>query len=214
MSDTTEALLEVARRIEEHPETYNQSMWVAGLFDLSPMGLVEALSEGACGTAYCMAGHAVTVRPDLVQPDDSWEQAGARILGLEDDLARAIFSEGWKPDDPAGALRLISSIPEPRNLVDVFNVAKNMKTILRGALLAGSHLDRLHLAGLDLAGFDLSGCGICYTTFQDCDFSTAVFDVTCLTDCRFNNCNFSGASWVDSEVDAPSIFDGCTGEIV
>lgn len=47
--------------------------------------------ENDCGTTACIAGWAVYLYPQDVKRGDDWVTAGARILGLEKDLARNLF---------------------------------------------------------------------------------------------------------------------------
>lgn len=155
---TTERLLALADAIEQHPEYHNQGAWVKDPDRLieNPMGFKGKGIYG-CGTTFCIAGGLVLLTPDgedfgYGTTDDEgvrvaydWAYAGQLAGGLEPDLADAIFSPEYKPDDMPSVLRIIASVPEGERTV-------------RAVIEAGlKELQGANLIGVDLRGLDLTG---------------------------------------------------------
>lgn len=70
----------IADQIEQHPETYDQNHY-------------------RCGTAHCVAGHAVAISGLEMSQWDT-EAAARELLGLTDDEGDTLFNMYWRP--PAG----------------------------------------------------------------------------------------------------------------
>lgn len=113
MNRNTNLFLAIADTIERHPEMHVQEVW--------------AEHRNDCGTAACIAGHAVmTAKPhwlDQTMPEwaqdtdkswglrledeviraegvyPNWENVGANVLGLHDFEARILFDGSASPRD-------------------------------------------------------------------------------------------------------------------
>ena len=114
---------EVIRRIEEYPETHNQTVWFRS-FDNCPVGTIRVdgirhappiETWGGCGTSACVAGHAVIVALEagMEVVDASIEVAAANLLGLTFiDQQRDIFSAVTRRDKVLELLHEIASCEE------------------------------------------------------------------------------------------------------
>lgn len=86
----TTLFLQIAERIEEKPELYNQA-------------LISCRTE--CGTAYCIGGWAMflsygeTYCALISEPDESLGEikSARELLGLDFDSADMLFVGSWKP---------------------------------------------------------------------------------------------------------------------
>lgn len=88
----TAALRKVATDILARPYSYNQGQWVT-----------------ECGTAFCIAGHAVANDPEALRScayyssaghlvfSDNTQYYGERLLGLNDSEAEFLFAAWWTP---------------------------------------------------------------------------------------------------------------------
>lgn len=98
-------LRRIARMIRKHPQHFHMDSVVSTANDQdhayfsSAKGLVRWFKsrkrklENECGTTACIAGWAVYLYPDDVARGDDWVKAGARILGLDIDTARNLFTD-------------------------------------------------------------------------------------------------------------------------
>ena len=78
-------LSEIRKLILEEPKRYDQTAWRYKW----PVGCQEA---PACGTTACVAGWVVTLKvPDFSAYQHSFEDEGARVLGLSPAAAEALF---------------------------------------------------------------------------------------------------------------------------
>lgn len=94
---------------------------------------------------------------DGVDPDWSWEDAGAAVLGLGDSLAQAIFTATYQPDDLPGVLRLLAGLGEPRTLRAAIDAGLRD---FAGADLSGAYLDGADLTGANLRGAEVIGADL------------------------------------------------------
>ena len=80
-------LRKVLDHIDAHPDEWNQSMWA---------------TETECGTAYCVAGHAVAMTEGVIfdefgyGPAESlcWTDGAQKALGVTDDEGLSLFYAG------------------------------------------------------------------------------------------------------------------------
>lgn len=93
-TNTTDRLAAVADIIEFTPQRWDQSTWFENVRDDHAWpALVIAVGwaeEEDCGTAGCVAGWAVALCPEITHAAD-WYEAGAEALGLDRELAEALF---------------------------------------------------------------------------------------------------------------------------
>lgn len=116
-TSTTERLLMVADIIEAQPQRYRQDNWWSdGAFGLplpDPSTVYGRALADDCNTYACIAGWAValTPRPKRVT---SWQEAGARALGLAAALANFLFSAHFEAPAAmvADMLRRMADVPE------------------------------------------------------------------------------------------------------
>lgn len=136
---TTERLIKVADIIETNPEAYYQYSWVQlsaeeesyfrqlleieegarlEYYHYDKVGLQQGLDNAGCGTTCCLAGWAVRYTPKEIDLPRDWDEAGAKALGLDSQLAEAMFQGGFGQElvDPhihiAAMLRFLATLPE------------------------------------------------------------------------------------------------------
>lgn len=132
LPQTTAERLRAVADVIEAEEAWDQGTWVSP----SILELKELLDEGAkfeyrgfdnvyvqqgrndpaCGTKCCIAGWAVRFTPRHTMLPVDWVLAGARALGVDQELAEVMFSPFFAVDQPgsdvAHLLRLLAELPE------------------------------------------------------------------------------------------------------
>lgn len=135
---TSERLRAVADTIERKPENFHMSTWRSGYYDHPVKDFAGEPVE--CGTVCCVAGWAVALAPQvLVTEHDSWGSAGARLLGLNHQLAVGLFcfttletvagTAEKAASSMAACLRRLSKIPEGERTLDSPDVAEALAEI-------------------------------------------------------------------------------------
>lgn len=74
--------------------------------------LRRTASTGSCGTAACVAGWAVAAAPPSLTAGEGWYGAGAKALGIDYDLALAMFDGECGHERLVEAFRWCADEPE------------------------------------------------------------------------------------------------------
>lgn len=127
----------VADIIEQHPEAHDQSVWAESViryrenvYEGSPLYVSE---QRDCGTVACVAGWAVAcsppalvksakpyvwIREDGTREEASWSAAGAKALGIDQELADDLFAAGVQRDQLVKALRMLAMLPPEKRTAE------------------------------------------------------------------------------------------------
>lgn len=93
-----ERLLQLADKIAAVPHAKGWYAGYAGSYDF-PAGdsfnMTTWRQEHECGTVACIAGFAVMMWPEHVNPKESMEDNATRILGLAPEVANHLFRGYW-----------------------------------------------------------------------------------------------------------------------
>jgi hypothetical protein len=199
---STERLRAVADLLEEEPHAYDQSVWlVVDEAYVSEELLVDAVGGskfgfGAepCNTRGCIAGWGITMTPaddpgmiatreflaEWIERNEPWEYMGAVALGLESDLAGAIFHASYEPANMSEVLRKIATIPEgQRTLRNAFRAGV---ADWRGTYTHFGERGPVTIDSVDLPG----------------DTPPVFSGATTMQDVIFQNVDLSGADFTDS----------------
>lgn len=158
-TNSTDRILAVANTIETHPKAWNQGIWAlaASLFDIlgtnTPENVDELNEWGECTTQCCVSGWGVRFTPrddegmqQIITdwqarqgswttggPERLWHDAGKYALGLEEDMANALFYSSWSEDETVEMLWTLAEIPEgSRNIESVISaLGKPAESLLK-----------------------------------------------------------------------------------
>ena len=124
----TELFERIADEIEFFPESYNQGAWGK---------IIEGAKakQTACGTAFCIAGHASHLTGWLPQHPQEWDNVirpkgdtylevsdvARRELGLTQAEAEFLFDGDWKPKRKYTVPEALRAIGNGANILDVTN---------------------------------------------------------------------------------------------
>lgn len=91
-------LRKVAKMVEKYEDRFEMSEWMAvpDVGWLAPGKIAKYVGSPdepiRCGTTACVAGWACAIYKKEVDPDESWHENGARILGIDDETADFLFN--------------------------------------------------------------------------------------------------------------------------
>lgn len=124
----TELFERIADEIEFFPESYDQQSWGT---------IIEGAKakQTACGTAFCIAGHASHLTGWLPQHPQEWDnvirpkgdtylevsEVARRELGLTQAEAEFLFDGDWKPKRKYTVPEALRAIGNGANILDVTN---------------------------------------------------------------------------------------------
>lgn len=127
--NSSERLRAVALAIETYPQNWDQDTWNTFGSFRGQLAQNTNNMEDACGSTACIAGWAVRFTPfddeilnkilnqarrfiDGSLDPDVWSAAGRYALGLDGDLAYALFYSTWELHETVAMLRALAEIPE------------------------------------------------------------------------------------------------------
>jgi len=108
LRNSTERLLAVADIVEANDGRWNQEEWAQIIYESHATEHKDVLSVNqlhTCGSFGCIAGWSVAMHPKNFNSKTSWEEAGAKALGLSLHLAEELFAGDLGGDYGHGTVR-------------------------------------------------------------------------------------------------------------